>query len=301
MSEVETICAGLDLSSDFKTPLDTALGLARSFDAKLWLVTVLRPPGLYERLLSPVQSHLRPVDEAAAKAAEELEALVRSEAASGVSVDYQVQVGAPFADLIAAARTVRAQLLVVGTHARSGVERLLLGSTAERVLRKSPMPVLIAKKALTSPPKVILASTDFSDASRPAVEWGARLARCWDARLQLLHAIEPLAQTYVWPSQAAPMELFAAEPEDLEPEWAALLEKVDLTGIAVDHRTLKGYAAPAIVETAKRLAADLVVMGTHGRSGLLHMLLGSVAEQVAREAPVAVMTVRPDEFRFELP
>jgi nucleotide-binding universal stress UspA family protein len=116
-----------------------------------------------------------------------------------------------------------------------------------------------------------------------------------------MHVIEPLTQAYVWPAQAAPVELFLAEPEDVEPEWNALLERLELGDVSVEHRTVKGYAAASIVRAATEGSADLIVMGTHGRSGLLHMLLGSVAERVAREAPCSILTVRPDEFRFELP
>jgi nucleotide-binding universal stress UspA family protein len=300
MASIAKICVGIDDSPDVDGLLDAAAGLAGAFGARVWLVTVIEPLRLYQRIVTPVQSRLRTTDEIAAKAAGRLEELASTRRFAGVEVDHQVQVGVPFADLIAAARTVRADLLVVGAKQRSGMERLLLGGTAERVLRKSPIPVLVVKPPLVAPAKVILAPTDFSDASLPALRRAAQWARQWGARLVCVHAVEPLAQTYVWPAHAAPVDLFVAEPEEIEPEWTALLAGLDLEGIDVAHRTVKGYAASSIVRAAAEGSADLIVMGTHGRSGLMHMLLGSVAEKVAREAPCSILTVRPEGSRFSL-
>jgi universal stress protein E len=300
MADIHTICVGVDDSPQPDVLLGAAERLAVTFGARVWLITVVEPVRLYQRILNPVQSHLRPTEEVAAKAAERLEELVAQPRFRDVSIDYQVQVGVPFADLIIAARNVHADLLVLGTNRHAGVERFLLGNTCERLLRKSPIPVLIVKRALVSP-RLILAPTDFSEASLPALRRAAALARVWKARLLLLHVIEPLTQAYVWPGQAAPVDLFLAEPEDLEPEWIALAEKLDLAGLEVEHRAVKGYAASSIVRAAADAVADLVVMGTHGRSGLMHILLGSVAERVAREAPCSTLTVRPEEFSFRLP
>ena len=74
-----------------------------------------------------------------------------------------------------------------------------------------------------------------------------------------------------------------------------------LTDIAWEKQTREGPAASCIAETAAELSADLVVIGTHGRTGVAHMLLGSVAEAVLRLTDCSVLTVRPDAFRFELP
>jgi nucleotide-binding universal stress UspA family protein len=79
------------------------------------------------------------------------------------------------------------------------------------------------------------------------------------------------------------------------------VEKVELSDVNFERRTLQGSAAALIKSTAEELDAGLIVMGTHGRSGIVHVLLGSVAEQVTREAECSVLTVRPKDFQFSLP
>ena len=88
------------------------------------------------------------------------------------------------------------------------VERMLLGSTAERVLRKAPVPVLVAKSLLPEKPRLILAPTDFSAAGRPAVEEAVALARRWGAELVFVHALEPIAEAYVWPVEPGPVPMY---------------------------------------------------------------------------------------------
>ncbi len=300
MVDVGTVCVGTNFSPESEAALQSAASMARAFGAKVAIVTVVEPVRLYQRILTAGESRFIPTDQLAARAAERLQQTVTAPPFSGLAVDYQVHVGVPFADLIAAARMCHADLLVVGTRRRSEIEHLFLGSTAERVLRKSPMLVLVAKAALTAP-QVILAPTDFSDASRPAVEYAADLARRWAARLVMLHVIEPITETYVWPGEPATAELFVAEPEELEPEWQSLLEAVNLGDVRHEHRTVKGYAVPSIAAAAREMGVDLIVMGTHGRTGLMHALLGSVAERVVREADCPVLTVHPKEFRSAMP
>lgn len=297
----DKICVGTNFSEAAEQALESAAHLARIFGAEVLVVHVVEPPHLYERILSPVQSRLHSVDETSERAAERCRALIAAPRMEGVRIDYQIRTGTPFVDLIDAARIAHADLILLGHQPRSGAQRLLLGSTAERVLRKSPLPVLIAKKPLTRAPRTILAPTDLSDGSEPALQLAAALAGYWGARLTLLHVVEPVARADVWPLDPARVELFLAEPEELEPEWQSMLERVPLSGVSFERRTLKGSAAAEITNTAQKVDAELIVMGTHGRSGLVHALLGSVAEHVARQAECSVLTVRPREFRFALP
>ena len=90
-------------------------------------------------------------------------------------------------------------------------------------------------------------------------------------------------------------------PEEIEPEWEAFLSGLPLEKLDWEKCTGEGQAATAIVHQAKHMKADMIVIGTHGRSGLPHMLLGSVAEKVVRTASCPVLTIRPEAFQFELP
>ena len=90
-------------------------------------------------------------------------------------------------------------------------------------------------------------------------------------------------------------------PEEIEPEWEAFLSGLPLEKVDWEKSTQEGEAATAIVHQAKHVQADMIVIGTHGRSGLPHMLLGSVAEKVMRTASCPVLSIRPEPFQFELP
>jgi nucleotide-binding universal stress UspA family protein len=294
MSIFKKICVGTNFSPDADRALQSAAHLARMFQAEVLVVHVVEVPHAYQRILSPVQSRLHSVEEISERAAERCRSLVAAPYLRGIPVQYQIRTGVPFVDLIDAARIAHADLLLLGHQARSGAQRLLLGSTAERVLRKSIIPVLIAKKTFTQAPTSILAPTDLSEGSEPALQMAATLARCWGARLTFLHVVEPVFQADVWPLDPAKVEVFLAEPEELEPEWQITMEKVQLGGVNFERRTLNGAATVEITRTAKEVGAELIVMGTHA-------LLGSVAEQVAREAECSVLTVRPKEFRFAMP
>jgi nucleotide-binding universal stress UspA family protein len=140
--------------------------------------------------------------------------------------------------------------------------------------------------------KKILVPTDFSDASGEAVNTAIAFARAFAARILLVHVfVEP---TYVLPP---PVEM-ATFPFDMteimtkvQASLEAELQRVEQAGIPVEGETISGRAAPEIVEYAKKTGADLIVMGTHGRSGFQHALLGSVAERVVHHSPCPVLVV----------
>jgi universal stress protein family protein len=100
-------------------------------------------------------------------------------------------------------------------------------------------------------------------------------------------------------------EIFGAIPqlsaEDVEPEWSSFLAGLNLNNVSWNKQTIEGIASTDIIDQATALKADLIVMGTHGRSGLEHMLLGSVAVKVARSVPSPVLSVRAEAFPFSLP
>jgi nucleotide-binding universal stress UspA family protein len=295
MHRLSRICVGFHFTPQSEVALRSAATLARSFGAAIDVMTVVEPAPLYRRVLPRSQSRLVSVDDLVARCRERLDDATGAAALEGLSVNRHVRVGRPFAEIITCCREVQAELLVVGTHAASSKEHMTLGSTVERVLRKAPVPVLVVKKELSSSPSLLLSPTDFSSAARPAVVEAAALARRWGARLVLLHAVEPIAEAYVWPVESGTVALYLAEPEELDPEWDAFVASLDLSGIVWERKTVRGYATPTITDTAAQLGADIIVMGTHGRSGLAHVLLGSVAERVARETSCSILTVRPQE------
>jgi nucleotide-binding universal stress UspA family protein len=137
----------------------------------------------------------------------------------------------------------------------------------------------------------ILVPFDFSEGARLALRHAVAAARAFAARLTLLHVVHlPYLGTGFGPGEGMPSE--ARLIEETSSELNLIADEVRGQGVVVAAVVCVGHPASEVVEMARREGSDLIVMGTHGRTGLLHMLLGSVAERVVRHAPCAVTVVR---------
>ena len=152
--------------------------------------------------------------------------------------------------------------------------------------------------------KRILHPTDFSDAARQALDLAMELcARC-DAELHLLHVLPDLAAIPLIPGGVVPPQLTDAQ-QRCRQEAAEMLVKLVPAEWAAEHpvhrATRQGPAFLGIIEYARDEDIDLIVLGTHGRSRLMQVLMGSVAERIVRKAPCPVLTVRPGDHSFVMP
>ena len=151
--------------------------------------------------------------------------------------------------------------------------------------------------------KNVLVATDFSEPSTLALEYGRELARTYQAKLHVLHVVEDLQWRYA--TEMVPGALIGIQ-EEVEASAKARLEALITDE---DRRQLRAHAtaltavspSEAIITCAKGESADVIVMGTHGRSGIAHLFMGSVAERVVRLAPCPVLTVRSPEREFIAP
>ncbi len=151
--------------------------------------------------------------------------------------------------------------------------------------------------------KRILLPTDFSAYSEQAMTYACAFAEQFDAELHLLHVLQDLVAIVPEPGVAFPPpgdymgEMKTSAEQALaqlpDPEWAA--------GRTIVRETRQGPPFLEIIRYAKEQEIDMIVLGTHGRGGLAHVLLGSVAEKVVRKAPCPVLTVRPGEHEFVMP
>jgi nucleotide-binding universal stress UspA family protein len=183
-------------------------------------------------------------------------------------------------------------LAVMGTHGRTGFRRILLGSVTEKVVRHAPCSVLAVRgRDGTDDFRHVLCPIDFSDSSRPAVALAAELAARDGLGITLLHVLQ-LAAGY--PGDPATLAFVAELDRDatrLLGEWAAALRA--RVPVPVATRLLVGSpAAQTLIALDSEVTFDLVVVGSHGRTGLDRVLLGSVAEQLVRHAPCPVLVAR---------
>jgi nucleotide-binding universal stress UspA family protein len=186
-------------------------------------------------------------------------------------------------------------LVVMGTHGRRGMDRLLSGSVSEEVVRRAPCPVftVLPRDESGTGPQInrVLAPVDLSDQSELVLNHAVALAESYAAPLDLLHVVEEAAYPNVYgldPLTPALPNVQDRAREALE----TLASNVDLRTDPVNVHVLTGNAARDIVEFAEENAADLIVMATHGRTGLDRFLIGSVAEKVVRRAPCPVFTLK---------
>jgi nucleotide-binding universal stress UspA family protein len=206
----------------------------------------------------------------------------------GTFTDYLLREGDPAEEILRTAEERRCDLIVLGTHGRTGLGRAVMGSVAEAVLRRAACPVVsVRADASLKTAQTILYATDLSDLSDHAFPIARALAREHRASLVILHVYAP-------PMSHA--EEVARRPPDsyVDSLWEALHRyAVSDAGVKVTHRLAEGDPVKEIVQAARELKCDLIVLGTHGRTGLRRVLMGSVAESVLRRAPCPVVSVGP--------
>ena len=139
----------------------------------------------------------------------------------------------------------------------------------------------------------ILAPTDFSDYSKRALSDALDLAQTFGAKLTLLHVVEPAPYLGEFTLPTMGEDLLGDLERQASAELARVLPEAPQAPIAVTRAVIVGSPARTIVATAEATHVDLLVLATHGRTGLSHLLIGSVAERVVRTAPCPVLTIRP--------
>lgn len=211
-------------------------------------------------------------------------------------VEVLVVVGEPAPAIAPAAKRTGADLIVMGTHGRTGLSYLLLGSVTEAVLRSIPVPVLALRLgqgagALTTV-KRILWATDLSPVSEGAWHYAITLAAVFDAEVFVLHVVRPDELPWVGdqpvPAPGSWLEEYVA-PLDRELEQRQ--HAVEARGLGGRRKVVVGEPAEVIVTEAQAEEVDLIVVGTRGRTGLPNILVGSVAQAVIQKAPCPVLAV----------
>lgn len=204
------------------------------------------------------------------------------------------------------AEAVQASLLVVGPHGHAGprastrrdLSEWIVGSTADRIVRHAPCPVLVGPRGEAHAPRLgastWLVAVDFSDPSRAALQLAMSMAKACQAKLVALHVshdpimrLDPAGDEEPFP----PLDEVAKDMAKRKHAELVGLVKGEL-GEPIEVKVVVGDPAHEIAVHAKEIDAHLIVMGTHGRTGLARFLLGSTAESVLRLSPVPVLCAR---------
>ncbi len=219
-----------------------------------------------------------------------------------VEINIEVYAGEPYAVLTRAVQRDAHDLVLAGKRGLAPWEQFLVGSTAKRLIRKCPASVWLVKAGQSSPPKAILAATDFSKVSLKGATLGLRLAQSTNAEFHLLHVAD---------SQEVPDAIGKRIPLSSEfqqdvsrqasREMDAFVQSLQADPSSIQVHQSWGVPWQEIRRTAKFLAADLIVMGTVGRSGIRGLLLGNTADKVLDACDCSILTVKPDGFQSPLP
>ncbi len=293
-ARIKKILLATDFSDCAALAQEQAVFLAKAAGAGLDVVHVIELyPGLDPEY--PV-NHLY-LEQVRKETSRQLEAAVNRMIQSGVVVAGHQVIGMPSQKISELAKTLGTDLIVMGTHGRTGLDHVLLGSTAERVVTSAPCPVMTIRSEKrdeqhSSPISLrgILAPIDFSDGSLEALDYGVRVAKQFGASLTILHVLEPVSYGLDFTlSRTAERESLK---ERTESRLAGLVEIVKAEGVPARSEVRGGIPSDTIVRAAHDSSCDLIIMGTHGRRGLSHVVSGSVAEAVLRRASCPVLMVK---------
>ena len=298
---LETIVVPIDFSEFSSKALQYALAFAEQFKSKLVLVAVVETPQqTFE--LGYMPSTLLEWDREVEKKISEKLATLAAESING-TMNYVcfTRRGEATEEILAVAATQRAGLIIMGTHGRTGMKHVILGSVAEKVVRHASCPVMVVRMAqrefihpIAGIPRLeldeIIVPLDFSEGSSRSFSLAETIADQTGARLNLLHAV---------PFHYGAGEYDAITFSQLEADMMASGRKrLEATsneerrhGLNVQSSVVLGAPREEILKYTEQQKGELIVMGTRGLTGIKHLLLGSTAEYVIRHASCAVLAV----------
>lgn len=283
---MQKILVATDFSERSDRALRRATLLAKQTGAKLWLVHVVdddQPRRIVEaehaaavRLVSEQAATLRDVD--------------------GVECTFQVILGAPFDGISRATQEISPDLIVVGPHRRQVLRDIFVGTTAERTIRVATRPVLMVNASPAGPYRNVLFATELSEPSGQALAALLSLRLPIAGRLSILHVFDApalrLAFGHSMGAEGKQDYLREAETEAAS-ALARFLREFDVGNAARLLRHEETSPANAILDQAHAMSADLIAIGTRGKSALTRALIGSVADAVLRASPVDVIAIPP--------
>lgn len=291
MTEFRRILCPIDFSEFSRHAIDHALALAQWYGGSVTALHVVTPVPYADPLMAAAVV-FTPDD--VDRLRRELSAFVTEECGTTPVEAKVVEWGAAAPAIVAEAEAMSADLLVLGTHGRSGFERFVLGSVTERVVRKVACPVLTVPTAMPDAVPIgplafarILCAVDFSPASTKALALARSMAKKAHAELTVMHVVEPVLQ---FEPIVAGSTSWLDLDETARQAMAARMHAAVAEGDPVTEVVVTGKPYREILRQAVDGQADLLVMGTHaGKAGLFGF--GSTTNRVVREATCPVLSL----------
>ncbi|SHG83756.1 universal stress protein [Halobaculum gomorrense] len=298
-TRLSDIVVATDGSDPAAAAVEAAIGLAAGTGARLHACTVVNP--------FPTGQKLTDLRDHREEAEERVKSIASRAEEAGVDAVATLREGVPADELLACVDEVGADVVVVGTHGRGGARRVLLGSVAEAIVRTADVPVLVVhgdgeRREWGSESRLVVA-TDGSDAVVPAERIGVDLAATLGARLTAVSAIDEARTLANVGGGVLTNETIESVKRALSERAGdavdRVLERAEDAGLDADAEMIAGEPSRAVCGYARDADADLVVVGTHGRTGVRRVVLGSVAERILRAADRPVLVVPASAETFE--
>jgi nucleotide-binding universal stress UspA family protein len=310
----ERILVPLDGSPVAERAIPAAVRIARAFGGSVIMLSVVAPPVSSGKFSSLDAYPKVGTDEELAEATEYLKTLAQSEQLGGLTTEVHTLVGGTAPTIIAAARSLRADLIVLCTHGYTGFQRWMLGSVAEKVIRHAPIPVFVLREGgpefatEVQQPVRALVALDGSSLSEAILEPVAALtaglvqAATQQGVLQLIRVVDIPSSYGRFRSQVDSYyeaEMRAEAKHQNEQYLQAVTKRFADGPLAKYHLAVTTAVvtdpdvAEAIVQAAEQGKVDFIAMATHGRGGVQHWALGSIAERVLHTTRVPLFIVRP--------
>lgn len=295
MLQIQKILFPTDQSECAEQALGRATFLADWHEAELHALSVLETEAFPPRVLDEWQLSEEEI-------AEQLHLLWEGDGPVGTDeetapptlVTEQVKAPSAAEGILRYAEKEDVDLIVMGTHGRRGARRLMMGSVAEEVVRRSECPVFTVRAKREAEPdrpiERVLAPIDFSEFTEAAIDYAVELAQTYGARIDLVHVVNDASFPGVYGMDAQPLALEKMEEGAQEALEDLVHEHIGFEDVRVAVEV--GHPAGRIAGYAEEEDIDLIVIPSHGRSGLKRMLMGSVAEKVVRSAPCPVFTLK---------
>jgi len=302
MLEIKRILCPVDFSDISRHALEHALVLARWYDSEITAFhtySIPAPPVWFSGYSVPYVPE-PPPQQIHQQVMSELARFVDGLKVSGRSLGLEARASGPTHGILDAAKALPADLIVMGTHGRGGLDRLVLGSVTEKVLRKASCPVLTVPPPVSEAPAQvpllfdrILCPVDFSDSSMKALTYALSLAQEAHAQLLVVHVVEGLREHDAQMYKRFDLSRYEQTlVEDARERLQHAIPEEARTWCKPEVLVGAGKSYREILKVARERDVHSIVMGVHGRNPVDLVLFGSTTHHVIREATCPVLTLR---------